>query len=464
MISSSSNLLRFSSLRLTSARSPTLVLPLPSRRLLSTILLNRNQRLQPDVRWRNARWNSTAAAPAAPAASPPPIEIPTEPPTPPDSFVLDSGTITDTIAAIPPLQYGDLMALDLCHWTPAGVVQWSFEVVNVVSGLPWFHTIVAATLLWRAVIFPFAVVGMRNSERAKPIAKQLAATSEEIRAATRRGDTVGAQRAQLAANSLRASAGVSMLGMMAPLIQLPISLGMFFGIKKMCELPVAQLTQSGFALLPDLTMPGPHYVLPLLLAASGNAQLMLGSHDMDTSRPALGHVMNAMRIVSFLVVPWMDRLPSGLLLCLIVTSATAMLQTVAFRVPAIRSALSIPPRLPRKPDDRMPTMRESIRYAWQEYGPGGIKKQRTAAARVQPYVPPAPTARYTAPLPPPAPPRKLEVAAQATSNAPSSLYENPPPRPLPRPKLRRKRAHRKPRTQRSKNQRSSVHRTSLLTC
>lgn len=152
-------------------------------------------------------------------------------------------------------------------------MQYSFELVHVLTGLPWFHTFIAATIFWRIVIFPFAVVGMRNSARLRPVTGDLNRKTEEIKAAQRIGDTVAMQRANLEAAKLRADAGVSMLGLVAPMIQIPISIGMFFGVKKMCELPVMQLTQSGFEWLPDLTQPGPYFILPILVAASGNVMM-----------------------------------------------------------------------------------------------------------------------------------------------------------------------------------------------
>src|SRR5579872_4846141 len=43
---------------------------------------------------------------------------------------------------VPPLNYGDLAALDFSHWTPVGVAQWAMELVQVSTGMSWFWTIV----------------------------------------------------------------------------------------------------------------------------------------------------------------------------------------------------------------------------------------------------------------------------------------------------------------------------------
>lgn len=58
--------------------------------------------------------------------------------------------------------------------------------------------------------------------------------------------------------ALYKSVGLSPLqGLVGPVFQLPVALGMFIGLKKMCELPVPQLTVSGMDWLPDLTAVDP---------------------------------------------------------------------------------------------------------------------------------------------------------------------------------------------------------------
>ncbi|KAJ7767395.1 60Kd inner membrane protein-domain-containing protein [Mycena maculata] len=442
-MASSLNVFRAGSLRLTSVRSPVLVLPMPRHRLLSTITFPRTfpryQKPQLDTRWRNARWNSSAAAPGG-LQPPLPTPPPPPPPSPPvdigsfvdsDSFLTDSGIVADTIAAIPPLQHGDLAALGLCHWTPSGLVQYSFELIHISTGLPWFHTFILATVFWRLVIFPFAVIGMRHTARLRPISKEMNAIQQEAAVARVNRDTLAMQRAALAASKLRADAGVNMLGLMAPMIQLPISIGLFLGIKRMCELPVIQLTQSGFEWLPDLTQPGPYYILPLLVAASGNVMISMGARDMDPSRPEMGHLMNGMRVITIFAVWWMNSFPSGLLLSLLVTSIGAAVQSAIFRVPAFRAALGIPPWTPPPAGSaKLPTMRDTFRqYILQQASPQTPQRPQVTS-RVQAYVPPlAPTPPLTPPPPAAAKqPQTLDmVAQQAQAHASlksSNLYED----------------------------------------
>ncbi|KAK7055489.1 60Kd inner membrane protein-domain-containing protein, partial [Favolaschia claudopus] len=331
--------LRASSLR-TALKSPVLVVPIPLHRPLSTLNFYRNQRPQLDRRWRSHRWKSGIAASDT---SPITLDLPGGKEVVSGTETLpDTGFVADAVNSIPPLQYGDFQVLGLGGWSPAGIIQSSFEIIHVWSGLPWFHTFIAATLFWRFLIFPFAVIGMRNSARMRPVAPRLTEASKAINDARLMGDTVAMQKASMEASKIRREAGVSMLGLVAPLIQLPISIGLFFGVRRMCELPLMQLTQSGFEWLPDLTQPGPYYILPILVAASGNLMITMSARDMDTSRPAMGHFMNVIRVATVLGIYWMDQFASGLLLCLFVTSTSAVAQSALFRSSMARSLLRIP--------------------------------------------------------------------------------------------------------------------------
>ncbi|KAJ7457003.1 hypothetical protein FB451DRAFT_1510420 [Mycena latifolia] len=432
MLLSSLGALRGGSLRLASTRSPVLALPIARHRLLSTVIFPRCQRPQPDTRWRNLRWNSSTAAPPASAPIIPTETMPPAPPTAPEAFIPDSNVVADTIASLPPIQHGDFHALGLCHWTPAGLVQYSFELVHVVTGLPWFYTFIVATLVWRVVIFPFAVIGMRASTRMRPYSERLAAAQADIAKARMAGDTVEIQRAALVGQKLRAEAGVSMAGLMAPYDTVA-------GISG----------HSGFEWLPDLTQPGPYYILPILIAASGNLMMSMGMRDMDPTRPAVGHVMNAFRVLTIVTIPWLDTFASGLQLSLFVTSATAVLQSAIFRVPAFRTALKIPPwtPMPAPNGEKLPTMMDTYRAYVHPYIPFlGNKQQQPKSllgtSKVQPYIPPPSSPLRTTtvfapppPPPPPAPPAPpaqpstLEALAQKAqahaSVKSSSLFEAP---------------------------------------
>ena len=186
-----------------------------------------------------------------------------------------SEILENAISHLPPaLQYGDLAALGLIGWSPAGIVRWSLELINVSTGLPWFWTIVAGSLFWRFALVPLTIAGIRNSARLLPLQSKILKSQEEMKKIREKGDTLALQKQALKMRKTYQDAGVNLgITALSPFVQIPVTLGIFFGIKRMCELPVLQLAHSGLAILPDLTVPDPYMALPIALCAAVNFQI-----------------------------------------------------------------------------------------------------------------------------------------------------------------------------------------------
>ena len=200
-----------------------------------------------------------------------------------------------------PLQYGDLSALDLCHWTPAGIMQWTMEIINTMTHLPWFWTIVAGTVFWRVMTIPVSAIVLRNNSRLLPYQSEIMKITAEMQQANK-ADILQRQKTALKLKAIYDKARISpFLGFLGPLVQLPVSLGLFFGIKRMCAVPVEQMKWSGFDMIPDLTIADPTYILPALLVALVNVQISFGAAEMDLrNRPNMAHVMNGLRLLTIL--------------------------------------------------------------------------------------------------------------------------------------------------------------------
>lgn len=209
-------------------------------------------------------------------------------------------------------------------------MRWSLEVINITSGLPWFWTLVAGSIFWKAVLFPLSVKGLQNSARMLPLQPFILKGQKEVEAARAKGDKLAMQRAGVKMRKVYSDAGVNLLyTALVPLIQVPITLGTFFGVKKMCDLPLLQLANSGLDILPDLTVPDPYMILPVLLCAAVNMQisvsfsitlsgwfysltgLKIGAAELNLQdRPEMGHIMNGLRILSVAGIWFMSALPS----------------------------------------------------------------------------------------------------------------------------------------------------------
>ncbi|KAG5641293.1 hypothetical protein DXG03_005570, partial [Asterophora parasitica] len=277
--------------------------------------------------------------------------------------VVDS--VTDAVTTHLPaaLQYGDLAALGLVNFWPAGIIRWSLEVINVTTGLPWFWTIVAGSLLWKAILVPISIKSLRNSSRLLPLQPQIKKLQDEMQAVRASGDKLAMQRNALKIRKLYNDAGVSMgATALVPFIQIPVTLGMFFGVKKMCELPVPQLLNSGLDILPNLAAADPYLFLPVALCAAVNMQISIGAAELNlTERPEMGHIMNGLRVLSLAGVWIMSSFPAGLMVSLLTTSVATTVQSWLLQRPNVRKALDIP-IVPREARGKLPSPIETIEY------------------------------------------------------------------------------------------------------
>lgn len=185
----------------------------------------------------------------------------------PDALLQDIADFISPDHIIPALQYGDLSALGLVSWTPAGLSRWLLELIQVSTGLPWFHTIVGFVVVTRLALVPLQIISMRHQMRLVPITPELERIRAEISAAT---DMLSKRRAALKQSQLYERAGVKLSVVTAlPIATMITQIGVWMGIRKLCELPLEQMTVSGVSFLPDLTVPDPMFAILASLSIQG---------------------------------------------------------------------------------------------------------------------------------------------------------------------------------------------------
>jgi YidC/Oxa1 family membrane protein insertase len=183
-------------------------------------------------------------------------------------------SVTDIITSdmVPPLQYGDLADLGLIGWNPAGLIRWSLEVMQVSTGIPWFWTIVASTILWRIVELPFYIKTSRNVARIDTYEPELDAAKARMAAAIREGaDKQQAAKEMDVYRKVAISIGSVML---TSFVSFSTNIGLLLGVHGMCKHPIEQLKHSGFDLLPDLTaitsVADPYFISSIIIIALTN--------------------------------------------------------------------------------------------------------------------------------------------------------------------------------------------------
>ncbi|KAI9571949.1 60Kd inner membrane protein-domain-containing protein [Boletus coccyginus] len=307
-----------------------------------------------------------AASPVAPVETVASMGTLSEQTAPTDATVPTSESISEMLPA-------DLAASASDIWWPSGIMSWSFELLQVSTGMPWFYTIIAGSLFWRAALIPTALTSMRNSARLRPYSEQIKTLDDQAQGVK---DRAAQMEIMLKKQKLIEKAGVSLRSMfLPPVVQMVGNFGLFFAIKHMVQLPVPQLTQSGVWFLPDLTLTG-DYVMPTLVILAMNVQFLVMKKELDPTKPVMAHAMNVMRVATFATLPMMTWMPTGLWLSMLTGMLLSITQSSLLRVPRIRQALAIPPTTPMPPV----TMRDTGKMILEWYHRARVEATTNQAA------------------------------------------------------------------------------------
>jgi YidC/Oxa1 family membrane protein insertase len=126
------------------------------------------------------------------------------------------------------------------------------ELINVSTGLPWFHTTIAGTLFSR-LLLPFSIKQLQNSSALAPHQPCLIELKEELELdqAYKAGDKLAVKCVTLKQRKVYEESGVTMLPMLLmPFVQVPVTPGMFFGVKHLCTLSLELFHWSGVSSSP----------------------------------------------------------------------------------------------------------------------------------------------------------------------------------------------------------------------
>ncbi|KAK7025360.1 hypothetical protein VNI00_016071 [Paramarasmius palmivorus] len=265
-----------------------------------------------------------------------------------------SDTVTSASSNVAPylLQPDTLASLGLANWYPAGIYRWTLAQIHFLNPvLPWGYTIILTALLFRVVTFPFAVRSIRFASRVTPLQPRINELNEKMKEYAEKRDVIGLQRVRQEQMKVFQNAGIHPLGgAVSGLVQIPVAIGGFFGIKNMLTEPtvVTQLQHNtGFEWMgiTDLTAADPTGILPVTFGAMIFWQVTVSASEQPLSaRPQFAHIMNLIRfpgapITAFL----MASLPSGLIISILAAGFSTILQSYILRIPRVRQALGILP-------------------------------------------------------------------------------------------------------------------------
>ncbi|EJD43552.1 hypothetical protein AURDEDRAFT_104628 [Auricularia subglabra TFB-10046 SS5] len=265
-----------------------------------------------------------------------------------------------------PWKLGELRELGLgSYFTPVGWIQNLIEAAGAATGLPAWAIIPLLTIVTRVAVMPWIVQATQQSSKLLAISPELTKLRQNLTA----NDPTENQAMLARARELYASVGYKQgKAVLGPVSQAVLGIAFFFGVRKMCELPLEQFKLGGIAWFTDLTVADPTYILPALSVGGFLLMSQMSKKDMPRN-PQFPHASNWIQLVIFGSIIFLARLPAGMTLQMATNAGLSLLQQMAFRVPSIRARLGIPPLIPQPPH---PSMLDTLRSV--------LNRSATAAA------------------------------------------------------------------------------------
>lgn len=221
-------------------------------------------------------------------------------------------------------------------WWPADVIQHALELVHVYIGLPWWGTICVVTLTVRLLMFPIYVKSSDTVARNSHIKPQMDKLNAELMSTT---DLAEGQKVALKRKKLLAENGIKNRWMAAPMLQIPIALGFFGGIRHMANFPVDGFTNQGIAWFTDLSQADPYLGLQVITAAVLIGFSRLGGETgAQQWSPTMKRVFTIIPLVS---IPATMNVSAAVALYFAVNGTFAVLQTLTLRNKWVREKLGI---------------------------------------------------------------------------------------------------------------------------
>ena len=222
----------------------------------------------------------------------------------------------------------------------------AINTVQQTTGLPYGLSIVATTVVLRIVLFPLMVQAQRAASRmayVQPELNTLKDRYERISAPTRADQMQFSTNMKALFTKYKVNPFQTVI---APIVQIPLFIGMFFGLKKVSMYFPEELKAGGMFWFVDLSVPDPYYILPLMSSATFLLLVEIGKDQMLRAGGSSVMMLNVFRFMCILSLPFVVNFEASMLLYWVANNLLTCTQTLVLKAPALRKQFGIldPPK------------------------------------------------------------------------------------------------------------------------
>ncbi|KJH42522.1 inner membrane protein [Dictyocaulus viviparus] len=230
-------------------------------------------------------------------------------------------------------------------WKPSSYFRMALESIHMYTEMPWWATIVCATVTLRLIFIIVPVMSQRLVAKQSQYKNELADFQRRMENARLEGNRLLQQQVFLEQRDFLKSKDIRLGRQFFILLANGgVFATQFFAIRKMIDVGYPGLSTGGMAWFVDLTATDPYFALPLISAATMAMVTRVGiemGYTTEQMSPSMYITMQyALPAVIFVVS---SQFATGLCVYWCASNMMSLLYAGVFRSPAVRKLLNIPP-------------------------------------------------------------------------------------------------------------------------
>ncbi|KAG5932854.1 hypothetical protein E4U53_001166 [Claviceps sorghi] len=243
-----------------------------------------------------------------------------------------------------PEKIGYLNALGLDFgWGPTSMMQWALEHVHIYTGLGWGASIMATAVLLRCIMFYPQICSLRFNAVMQELRKDPRSLEamKLIQQGFQNRDMQMRQKGQYINKMLKKQYGVSNLGIIWSLGQIPFAFGLFRIVSGMTNVPVPALENAGYLWFVDLTATDPYFILPAVGTALMVGALAINARNTPEQQKKMLKTMTYIfGVVGFIGTSFLS---AAVNLMAVALSSATLLTAIVLNNALVRRTVGLPP-------------------------------------------------------------------------------------------------------------------------
>jgi YidC/Oxa1 family membrane protein insertase len=264
---------------------------------------------------------------------------------------------------------------------PTALVERLLEYTYVYTGLPWWGTIIASTILIRIVLFPLYMSASTNAAKMSKAKPELDQVMKDLKAAKNPQDQFNAVRTR---KKIMKDHDINTFKQLAPVVQLPLAYGFFQALRKMAAYPVEGFNTEGYSWFVDLTQVDPYLGLHFISAGLIFTVIKLGG-ETGGQAALQGGMKKILMVLPFASILFTKSFAAAVVLYFTVNSLFSLVQTTLFKSTTFRKMFNMPPMvkpvvIPGQPQE---SALDSFREMMKKTGDEATTKSRDTASKLE---------------------------------------------------------------------------------